>query len=458
MSFFSRIAAPSHERASAGVPSYGMIPPLGSVQSASGAMISQATAMTVSSVYGCVTRLATDLARCTPYLYRRNSNGTETREDDHPLYELFERPNPQQDWFEFAFQYWVGYLLRGNAYAPIQRDSRGDPTALIPVNPDAAMVLEASNGDVFVNMNRIGLWQMAMLRDFPTAIPSEDVFHLRGLTFNSLVGVSTIGLARDAIGLSMALEQQASRWIANGARPSTWLKSAKRVSDDAARRLKTQFDDLHSGYQNTGKTVLLEDGIEPVALQLTSVDLQFIAQRQWQPEDVCRFFGVPPHKIGLYADKRSDPQPNVAQDQDYVNSAVTWRAHALEKRFAWTFGLDKDAKGRRLPRDEQLRLKHDLGELLRADLMTQANVDRIDVLTGIRTQDEARAGRGLAPKGGDADKLMRPTNMASEGSATSGQAPDGAGRPIDGTVGVGGAGTGGTAATDQTTADEPSQN
>jgi hypothetical protein len=159
-------------------------------------------------------------------------------------------------------------------------------------------------------MNRIGLWQIAMLRDFPTAIPSEDVFHLRDLTFNSLVGVSNIGLARDSIGLAMALEQQANRWIANGARPATWLKTGKQLTDTAAKRLKTQFDDLHAGYQNTGKTVVLEDGIEPVALQLTSVDLQFIEQRKLQPEDICRFFGMPPHKVGIAADARGrEPEP-----------------------------------------------------------------------------------------------------------------------------------------------------
>jgi HK97 family phage portal protein len=451
MSLLGRLAAPS-VRVSAGTPSYGMIPPLGSVASASGAQISQATAMTVSAVYGCVNRLATDLARCPPYLYRKDSKGIEEREPDHPLYELFERPNPQQEWFEFAWQMWVGYLLRGNCYAPIQRDGRGAPTGLIPVNPDAAMVLEASDGGVFVNMNRIGLWQIAMLRDFPVAIPSEDVFHLRGLTFNSLVGVSTIGLARDAVGLSMALEQQANRWIANGAQPATWLKTGKQLSEAAAKRLKSQFDGLHAGYQNTGKTVVLEDGIEVEKMSLTSVDLQFIAQRQWQPEDICRFFGVPPHKIGLYADKRSDPQPQTAQDQDYVNSAVTWRAEAWEKRFAWTFGLDKDAKGRRLPPDEQLRFKHDLSQLLRADVMTQANVDRMDVLSGIRTQNEARAGRGLPPLHGG-DRLMMPTNMAAEGSNISGQGPDGNGRPPKGTVGSGSAGTGGTQTTEQDAAE-----
>jgi HK97 family phage portal protein len=416
--------------------------------------------MTVSAVYACVNRLATDLARCTPYLYRLKSDGSEERDEEHPLNELLERPNRQQTFFEFDRQSWTGYLLRGNSYAPIRRDRRGDPVELVPVNPEAAMVLEASDGSVFVNMNRLGLWQIAMLRDFPVAIPSEDIFHLRDLTFNSLVGVSNIGLARDSIGLAMALEQQASRFIANGARPSTWLKTQKTLSDPAAKRLKTQFDDLHAGYQNTGKTVVLEDGVEPVALQLTGVDLQFIEQRKAQPEDVCRFFGVPPHKIGMGSESRGASQNLAAQDQDYVNSAITHRAVNYEQRFEWTFGLDKDPKtGKRLPADERLHIRRDLSQLLRADVATRANVSRINILSGKTTQNEERRADRLPPLDGG-DRLMMPTNMAAEGSNITGQAPDGAGRPKDGTVGDGGSGNGGTQATEQGAAadDTPPQN
>ena len=449
MGLLSRIAAPAVQRASAGVPSYsGLLPPLGSVQSASGALISQATAMSVSAVYACVNRLATDLARCPPYLAHTGDDCSEIRITEHPLKPLFARPNCQQTWFEFDRQMWTGYLLRGNAYAAIRRDNRGNPTELIPINPDAVMVLEAYDGQVFYNVNRVGLWQMAMLRDFPVAIPSEDMFHLRDLTFNTLVGASNIGLARDAIGLTMALEQQASRWIANGAKPATWLKTAKQLTEVAAKRLKSQFDDLHAGYQNTGKTVVLEDGLEPVALQLTSVDLQFIEQRKMQPEDVCRFFGVPPHKIGVASESRGSTQNLAAQDQDYVNSAITQRAVNYEERFAWTFGLAVDG----------LYVRRDLSQLLRADVMTRANVSRINILSGKTTQNEERRADGLGPLPGG-DRLMMPVNMAAEGSNITGQAPDGAGRPMAGTVGDGSAGTGATQGTDQGAAEAaPPQN
>jgi HK97 family phage portal protein len=439
MGLLTRMAAPV-ERASAGTPSYGMIPPLGSIASASGVQISQATAMTQSVVYQCVDRLSTDLALCSPRVKMENADGSQVKVE-HAHDGLFARPNRQQTWFEFTRQIWVALLLRGNAYFAIRRDHRGEPIELIPINPDAVMVLEGVDGQIFYNVNRIGLWQIAMLRDFPVAIPSEDMFHLRGLSFNSLVGVSTIGLARDSIGLGMALEQQANRWIANGARPSTWLKTSKTLSVQAAKRLKDQFDNLHSGYQNTGKTVVLEDGIEPHALQLTSVDLQFIEQRKLQPIDICRFFGVPPHKVGVESTAKGAVQNQAAMDQDYVNSAILQRAVNFEQRWGWTFGLEKDG----------YFLELDLKKLLRADVMTTANVSRINILTGKTTQNEERIADGKPPLPGG-DVLMRPTNMAAEGSDTSGKAPDGNGRPKDGTVGLGSAGTGGTAATEQQTA------
>lgn len=441
MSLLRRATAPT-TRASAGTPSYGMIPPLGSIASASGAQISQATAMTVSTVYACVDRLATDQARCSPGIFTRQADGSKLRVE-HPLNALFRRPNRQQTWFEFKRQIDTSVLLRGNGYAAIRRDWRGDPIELIPVNPDAVMVLESSDGSIFYNTNRIGLWQIAMLRDFPVAIPAEDMLHIRGMSFNSLVGVSTIGLARDAIGLAMALEQQANRWIANGARPSTWLKTGKQLSEQAAKRLKTQFDDLHSGYQNTGRTVLLEDGIEPVALQLTSVDLEFIQQRKLQPEEVCRFYGMPPHKVGLNSDKPMSGQTQSQQDQDYINSAVSQRVVNFEQRFGWTFGLDED----------DLFVELDLSQLGRADALTRANVSRINILSGKRTQNEERIADGDPPLPGG-DRLMMPTNMAAEGSNVTGDAPDGNGRPKAGKMGTGGAGTGGTQATEQATAED----
>lgn len=427
MAIFRTVAA-AMERAS-GTPSYGMIPPLGSVASAAGVLISQATALTIPTVYRCVDRLASDLARCTPYLYRESRDNSVELVEKHPILSLFVRPNPVQTWYDFAYMLWVGYLLRGNAYAAILRDRRGNTAGLIPINPDAVMVLEAADGQIFYNVNRIGLWQIAMLRDFPTAIPAENMLHFRGLSFNALVGVSTIGLARDTLGLEMGQQQQASRWIGNGARPSTWLKTAKQLTEETANRLRTQFDNLHAGVQNTGRTVVLEDGLEPVPLQLTSVDLEFISQRNFSVLEICRIFGVPPHKVGVT--DRGSVQNIAAQDQDYVNTAVMGKTVMAEQRMRLAFDLDR----------EGIFVGLDERQLLRADVQTRATVSRLNILSGKTTQNEERRADRLPPLEGG-DRLLTPTNMAAQGSDITGNAADGAGRPAAGTLSAGSAGTG----------------
>jgi HK97 family phage portal protein len=431
---FDRIVARRAER-SAGAPSYGLIPPLGSVQSASGQLISQATAMGVSTVYACVRRRAQDVARCAPSLYTVDAAGTRTNVDDHPLALLFDRPNRVQTWFEFAEQMGVALLLRMNAYAVVLRDERGIPRELIPINPDAVMVLEAENGDVFYSTNRIGLFQMAVLRDLPVTIPAEDMFHIRGLTFNSLVGVSTIGLARDAIGLAAGQEQQASRWMANGARPSGVLESDKPLSEDAGKRLYDRWQQFKAGIQNVGTTAVLEDGVKWKSMSLSSVDLEFLNSRSFQIPEICRFFGVPPHKVFVVdrAASMSIPQ----QDQDYVNSTITPDLDRWEQKLEAYFNLEAD----------EINVHFDEGQLLRADVITRFNALRTGILTGIITPNEARETEGLPPLPGG-DHLLVPANTAALGSDMTGSGADEAGRPIAGDPKPPKVGTGGTQKTD----------
>ena len=425
---FGRRQKSSAAAGGAALATQGWLPTLGATPSASGMLISQATAMSVSTVYACVTIRAQDVSRCTPRLFRRDARGNrvqvkpdaalKNRPIAPAVAQLFMKPNRAQTWFEWMEQQSVAHLLRGNAYSPVRRDLYAQPVELVPVNPDAVLVLEAADGEVFYNVSRFGLWQMAMLRDFPLTIAAEDMLHLRGLSFNSLVGLSTIGAARDLIGLSMGQEQQASRWMASGARPSFALLAKARLSEAAAKRLKQQFNDVAQGVNNTGNTVILEEGMEPKPLQLTAADLAFLEQRQFSVPEIARFWRVPPHKLGAELMRGI----NVDQvNQDYVNNTVMPDLHRWEQKFADYFGL------------AALEIEVDMDEtvLLRADITARYNAGRIGILTSMITPNEFRAGEGLPPMPGG-DELLRPVNMAALGSDVTGGAPDGAGRPAHG--------------------------
>ena len=380
--------------------------------------------MAVSAVYACVTIRSQDVARCTPRLFEKAKEEGEKRKLDHqpPGRQAASRGRTSgRTGSSSAEQVNAGYLLRGNGYAAIQHDSRGQPTGLIPISPDATMVLEAPDGEIFYNVNRVGLWQMAMLKEFPVTIPAEDMFHLRGLTFNALVAAATISLARDSIGVAMALEQQAARWMANGARPSVVLQTKKSLNKEAADRLKQQWNDLFGGLMNVGRTAVLEDGIEAKPLALTTADIEYIAQRNFQLTDIARFYRMPPLKLGLTELRGVNL---VEVNQDYVTNTIMPDVHRWEQKLEQTFDLD--AQGLEVDMDES--------NLLRADITSRYNAARIGLLSGFLKPNEVRAAEGLEPVDGG-DEVYHPLNMAPLGSDVGGVAGDGAGRPPAGQAG-----------------------
>ncbi|WP_316228362.1 MULTISPECIES: phage portal protein [unclassified Bradyrhizobium] len=405
--------------AASGSPAQGLLPILGSTPSATGLQINQASASSVSTVYACVTIRAKDVARCRPSLRKVGATRDTEPVTDHPVAKLLRRPNRIQTWFEFMLQMHVAFLLRGNAYAVILRDDSGRPQQLLPVNPDAVLVLESVDGSIFYQVNRVGLFQLAMLRDLPISIPEEDVLHLRGLTFNMLVGANTIALARDSIGVALGLEQQVARFMANGARPSGVLQTDKTMSADAAQRLRDQWDSFRSGLANVGRTAILEDGLKWNAMQLTGADLQLLEQRKFSREEVALWWSVPLHKLNVPAENARIKLDDA--EQGYVNATIMPDLDAWEQKFEQVFDLDA----------EDLEVDFDERLLLRAAESVRINNQRLKVMSGLATQNECRAEEGKPPMAG-ADVLLHPVNLAASGSDMSGTAPDGAGRPSSG--------------------------
>jgi HK97 family phage portal protein len=405
--------------ASAATGGGGFLPLLGATRSASGIIINQATALAEPTIYRCVMIRAGDVARCTPRVMPEGAPRSGQPNSEHAVAKLFKRPNWVQTWFEFALQMETAYILRQNAYAAILRDGRGKPINLIPINPDGVTLLEASNGMLFYQTSRIGLFQMFALKGLPMAIPAEDMLHLRGLSLDMLLGVPMIGLAKDSIGVALGLQQQAARLMANGARPGGALKHKGQITDAAAKRLKQQWEEIRAGLENVGKTILLEEGIEWQALQLSSVDMQFMDQRRMSVDECARWVGVPLWKLSVTAElariKVDDAQV------DYVNTTVKPDLIAWQQKFNQVFRLD----------DDKLTADLDERDLLHPSEATRVNNQRLKVMSGLSTQNECRAQNGDPPLPGG-DVLLTPVNLASSGSDMTGTAPDGAGRPAAG--------------------------
>lgn len=368
-------------------------------KSATGIAVTQFRAMQASTVMACVSMLSEDVAKLPAHVYRRQKDGGKTIVADHPLEKLLRKPNAWQTRFEFVEFMQAALLLRGNAYAPIVRNGRGVPIGLVPVNPDRVSLFESPGGALFYCVQRHGMHDMAALETLPLMIPAEDMLHLRWLSQNSLSGLSRIGLAREAIALSLAQERHAAQLFGNGARPGGVLQTDKRLGKETIERLKTQWKANYGG-ENTGSTAVLEEGLKWQALGMTSVDAEFLASRRFQVEEIGRMFRVPGHKLGILPAGGTGPSA-VQADQDYMNNVVSSYVERWEAKLDDTFGLS----------DAGLFVEFDVNRFLRADIQTRYAAYRTAIVGTFMKPNEARRLEGLPddPKG---DVLLQPTNVA----------------------------------------------
>ncbi|MGJ4888933.1 phage portal protein [Bradyrhizobium sp. HKCCYLRH3099] len=386
---------------------------LWSTPSVTGIDINQATALNASAVMACVTMLAEDVAKL-PWTVMRHSGAMgRTEAKDHWLYEKLMEPNDWQNGFEFKEQLQVGLILRGNAYAVKIRDGRGRIIKFVPVNPDWVALWEAPDGNLYYRVTPSGLHMMAELRDQPFLIPFAGMLHIRGFSVNGLLGASRIMLAREAIALGLAQEQQAARWMGQAAKPSGMFTTDQKLADTTATRLKDQLKGAFTGLANSGKIILGEQGLKFEKFGMTSGDLEFIASRKFQIEEIARIFRIPMHMLAAL--ERSTNNNIAQQAQEYINFTLTGYTDRWRAKFSSDFGLWRD----------DLSIEFDYRELTTADMTTRVNNWRTMIMSMMAKPDEARLDLGLVPEGGDAAKLHYPQNMDTQGSQSTGSGEGG---------------------------------
>lgn len=391
-----------------------------SVPSVTGVNINQATALNVSAVLACITVVSEDFSKLPARLKQKNANGSSSLVEGHFLSDLLEDPNEWQNWMEFCEQMMVGLMLRGNAYAVIIRNYRGVPLKFVPVNPDWVALWESPDGQLFYRVTVSGLHLRAQLAEQPFLIPFTDMLHVRGFSMNGLLGASRIVLAKEAIGLAIAQEQTAARWMSNSARPSGMFTTEQKLTEDASDRLAKRIKETFSGLQNSGKIMVGEQGLKYEKFALTASDIEFIASRGFQLQEVARLFRVPGYMIGVEGGARTTGTTMVQLAQEYVNYTISGYATRWARKLRSQFGL----------RSAKMYVDFDYSELARADVLSRYNAYRIGIMSSFLKPNEARLDDDREPDA-KGNKLLEPQNMSVMGSQSSG-AGAGDGRPNEG--------------------------
>lgn len=341
--------------------------------SSSGVIVNPQTAMQSAAVYSCCQVLSQSVGMLPLNVYAGDPDGARTNARDHPLWPiLHDQPNEYQTSVDFFEMLVLSLCLRGNAYAYVNRTRSGRVVELLPLHPD--MVRVEMTPDFSIR------YQCTMPDgSFKTFVPGE-IFHVRGLTLNGWLGISPIAYARESIGLALATEKFGGQLFRSGAKMGGVLEHPGKISKEAYERIKSSFDEAHSG-ENAHKTALLEEGMKFSKVSMTADDSQFLATRQYQRTEIAAIFRVPPHMIGDLS--RST----------FSNSEQMFLEFVALTLMPWLNRIEKAIKRDLIEPAERgnISAKFNPGGLLRGDAAARSAYMHNGILDGWLTRNEARA-------------------------------------------------------------------
>jgi len=303
-----------------------------------GEIVTESSIMALSAVWACANLLAGTVSSL-PLMVYRTQNGVRTVDKAHSLYRLLhDSPNFDQtsvDFWQFmqaSLEFW------GNAYAE-KITTNGVVTAIVPVSPNLMKVERQQNGSIEYT------WTFE--NQFYRRTDAQ-MLHIRGFGGNPLGGMSTLHFGRNAFGLARAVDRAAGATFKNGLRPSGALTFEAFLNKENREIAETKLVEKYVGAVNAGRPLVLEGGTKWQQLTINPEDAQMLESRRFSVEEICRFFGVPPHMVG------------------HTENSTSWGT-GLEQQ---TLGFQKFTLGPRIRRIEQALSKQLLTARDRADGVT----------------------------------------------------------------------------------------
>lgn len=363
------------------------------------------TAMQVSTALACGRVIAEGMAML-PWKVLQQRGREILPATDHWLYELLTvGPNPLQTAFEFVETAGMHLAFTGNAYVWTPRVSK---------RIDEMWLFEPTWVTAEYKFGEVPKFKVRSPdNSVDMTLTSDEVWHIRGPSWCSYLGLQFTELARQALGLSMALEEGQARLQSQGAKVSGVLSVEGAMTEEQEKKLRKWLEREHEGSANAWRVMIVDRAAKFTANTMTNVDAQVLDMRKFAIEEVCRFMRVNPIMVG-YSDKTAT----------YASAEQMFMAHGVHTIGPWITRLEKSADKHLLTdadRKEGYYTKFNEKALYRTTARDQMDYLARGVLSGIIVRNEARAKLDMNPLDG-LDEPLAPANTFA-GNPPSGDKP-----------------------------------
>ena len=359
----------------------------------SGPYISEDAAYKVATFYACVRVIASNISQIPWHVYKGTREGASEIAYDHPVDRLLNSaPTTDMEaatWRELMIQ-WV--MTWGNAYCEIERDRSFRPIALWPIQPWRVRPwLDANNQKRFTVTNSIG--------ESIATYANDQILHFRNLG-EELEGWSVIRYAANTLGLGLSQETSMASQMREGSRISGVMSPAGNMTIPP-EKLKTyskMFNEQVAGADKHGRMLFTNAGFTFHDVTMNNSDAQLLESRKFTVPEICRFCGVPPHKV--YEMERATFNNIEHQSIEFVTDTIV----------PWATKFEQQADRRLISRPRQYYTKLNTTALVRGDMAARTNYYNGLWNLGALSANEIRAAEDLNPVEGG-DKHFVPLNM-----------------------------------------------
>jgi HK97 family phage portal protein len=356
----------------------------------SGVVLTPDEALSLSAVWACVDAIAKAIASCQWNVYLPKGRGRRELLENDPLHWMLNtRPNAEMTAIAFREALLYQGIPFGNAYAEIRKDLAGRVVELWPLESYRVTPRRDPNGVLF--------YEYVQPDGTVDRLEQSQVFHLRGPGLTGLMGENIVARAARSLGTAVAAERFSAQFFGQSCSPEGAIKHPGKLSAQAHENLRKDIDEKR---RNKHGTIILEEGADWVPFTSEPQKTQLLESRQFSVEEICRWFGVPPHKVQHLL--RSTFSNIEHLSIEFVRDALT----------PWCRRFEQEADFKLLRQGAPWRHTCiDTSPLSHGDALSRAQAHAVWRQNGIMSSNEIRAKEGMNDAGPDGDVLLVQSNL-----------------------------------------------
>jgi HK97 family phage portal protein len=372
------------------------------VRTHTGQIVTPERAKRCSVVLAILRGLSEDISALDIGVFRRGENG-ETQIYDHPVHQVLSvAPNALMTPMELREHIFYDLVLQGNFYCLINEDpnSPGDIGSLWPLQ--AQYVVRRWRQAVWTFTDEV----TGQVGEFtPDAVWRGSI-----LSGNGIDGMAITLLAREAIGILLAAEEQAARLFKQGLQTDMTLTSPETLDAEAKGQLRAAIMARHAGSGNAWMPLLLEGGLTAKRIGLTAQESQYMESRGFQISDIARIFRYP--EVLLGSTGKSSKSATYASAEQFFQSYTKHTLGPWATRIEQTIQRDLFTSKER----KKLFVKHNFDSLLKGDTAARYASYATGVSIGFMSPAEVRRKENM-PYVPGLDYFTKPMNMEATAGA-----------------------------------------